>query len=192
VLTYDANGAVLNSGTFGHGLQHVQANFSGDIWVGYSDVGIHSSWCELGEPGLVRFDAQLNQIWSYSFDSIDHAMSHCALNVEDELAVAYFNQEFQIARIRQYSIEHWSTGHAGAMAILMRGDACALVGGYGADLRKVAIGALVDGRFERVKSERILLPGSTKEVASRPLEGRGQELHTFVGQDWLRWSFIEM
>lgn len=66
--------AVLVSGTWGDGIEHVQVDDVGDLWVGYVDEGVYGNlgWgrpAPLGAPGIVRWSSTVERLWDYPRDA---------------------------------------------------------------------------------------------------------------------------
>jgi hypothetical protein len=194
----DSTGQLVRSATLGDGIEHMLTDSLGNVWVGFFDEGIYGDvgWEDeghgsipIGGPGLLRFDRNLSLAWSYSRHETNHDIDDCyALNVSDEAVFTCAYSDFVIAKIVAGEIEYWPNEIAGARAILVNGNSCALVGGY-----KNMENRLVEGHLgaDGFTPQRLGLietgvgPALPRKVWT---VGRGAELHVFDNLDWYRWT----
>lgn len=181
---YSGDGTLLTAGGLGDAIEHLLVDANGEVWVGYFDEGVFGGY-KHSDHGLARFTTDLQATWTYPFDAEFGDISDCyVLNVDGEVAWAYYYTNFPIVRIEQDVIGGWATNVAGAKGLLVRDTTVALVGTYD-NPHQVTRGSLLsDGRFEE---------GATGELntESRDFESvrgrqawfcRGASLHVFVEQ----------
>ena len=99
-VVYDAGGHVLAEEALGDGIQHVLADSTGAVWVGYSDEGVFGD-DPLGACGLIRFTPDLTPAWRYpSDDNPFGPIDDCeALNVDGATAWTCYDSGYPIVRI---------------------------------------------------------------------------------------------
>jgi hypothetical protein len=196
-----AEGKTLREATIGDGIEHMLSDEVGNVWFGFFDEGVHGDvgWDgdghgahPIGGPGLLRFDNELSLDWAYSGKETGHYIDDCyALNVDRTEAITCFYADFGIARVGGIRDAYWANEVAGAKAVLIAGDLCALVGGYGGDGKRLVTGRLAGGRFEVVSEERTDTRSGHHEGEKRWTVGRGPELHLFEKLAWSRWTLGE-
>ena len=103
-----------------------------------------------------------------------------ALNVHGETAWASHDPDFPIVRVAGDRLTSWRNQVSGSAAILVGGEAVALVGGTGVNRERIVLGQLTGTAFEPVGQTRLALP------ADAHLHGRDDALHVFTGTAWYR------
>lgn len=190
---YDLNGVVVDPDTgkfsrilLGDGINHIQIDTRGRIWVGYFDEGVFGNfgWANpgpapVGSAGLVCFSCAGEKIWELPYDE-RHGMADCyALNVFGARAAFYCYTEFPICRIAEdFSQTFWRTSLRGC-SVLALTDTKALLGAqYDEPLDTAHVGTTRDGAFCDVEKVRLLLPNG-EPIKEGRLIGRGADLYFF-------------
>lgn len=200
-VVIDSSGATIVEGLLGDGISDVLTDSQGNIWVGYFDEGIFGSlgWgrpgpIPIGSPGLVRFDHRLEKTWEYEGERDDNEpgaglpfiSDSYALNVTDEVVLAYTYTSWSIMQIRDDQVTSNRTDISGASQLLNSAGTYALLGGYQDESNRLAIGTLAKDGFAQVAT-------STSDVLRRPklghpptLVARGAQLNKFSYATWTR------
>jgi hypothetical protein len=192
-IVVDADGSRVAAGTLGDGIEHVLTTPSGLIWVGYFDEGVLGNYgwggpgpAPIGSPGIVRFTADLQVDWRYPRNADGGwLVDTYALNVDGESAWSSYYTDFPVVRIASDDVTTWCAGVRGVRALIMSGDRCALIGGYGPDSKRVLLGSLTPEGFVAEASGELALPGGA-ELGQCRLVARGDELHVFAENRWYK------
>ena len=72
-----------------------------------------------------------------------------AVNVDAETVWSSYYTDFPIVRIADNAVSTWRGGGAGARALVVDGERCAVVGGYGAERNRILLGSLTSEGFAR-------------------------------------------
>lgn len=199
-LVVDGDGQVVAEGTLGDGIEEVLTTPSGQIWAGYFDEGVfgNNGWGEpdapapVGAPGIVRFAPDLGVAWTYPRPPEgDWIADAYALNVDGETAWSCYYTDFPVARVEAGAVTRWPGGAPGTKALIVDGERCALIGGYGTDRDRYVTGSLTPGGFVPDAVGVLTLPGGA-ELGRRRWVGRGAELHTFVEDRWYKVSVADL
>jgi hypothetical protein len=186
----DPTAGTTRTGTFGDGIADVQTTPSGRIIVAYFDEGVYGNngWGGPGEsepigaPGVVEFDSELRQVWSYPNDDQEAPeISECyALNVVGETVWVSVYPDFPLVRIDGRRVSMWPNDiAAGARWMLIGDETAGWVGGYSAEPDTLTIGTLTETGTDLRAIVRI---GNDD---SRDFVARGPRLHRFTGSgDW--------
>jgi hypothetical protein len=199
-VVIDSSGRAIVEGLLGDGISDVLTDSQGNIWVGYYDEGVMGSagWngpgpIPIGNSGLVRFDHRLEKAWSYQSMRDDDRMGRLpritdcyALNVTDDVVLAYTYTSWSIIQIRRDLATSQETNIRGANQLVHSGETYALLGGYNHESNRVTIGTLAKDRLTQVVS-------GTSDVLQRPKWGtsttvvsRGAQLNNFSYDTWTR------
>ena len=191
-LVFDAAGQRISQARVGDGIEHVLTTPTGRIWVGYFDEGVFGD-DPVAHHGIVRFSDGLEPDWTYPFDAGYGSVDDCyALNVDQETAWAYYYSDFPVVRIADGAVIGWRTQTAGAKALLVESDTCALAGGYGPDHDRLVVGCLAGDRYEPIGDLRLTLPDGQPLPPGSRILGRGADLHLFNGGVWYRLSLPDV
>lgn len=196
-IIYDAYGSVVAEETLGDGIEHVFTTRSGHAWVGYFDEGVYGNFgwgapggpAPMGRQGLVRYSPGLQAEWDFPShdDQPWGAISDCyALNVDDDAVWTCYYTGFPIVRIRDGALTAWRSSITGARALATAGSSVALLGGYGPDRDRLAVGTLTGEDLHVAVQYRIVLPDGQPLPAKAQAIGRGPDLHFLIGRDWYR------
>lgn len=201
-VVVDRSGATLHEATLGHGINHLQTDSTGQVWVGYSDEGVYGNfgWNGPGPEspgvwGLARFGPTLEKVWDYrppSFgdeESRGGIIDDCyALNVSDEQVYAYGYSDLSIIRIAGDDVEVFPAGIAGSDDILVSGASIALIGGYESRRNHVSIGAVHDGVYVERRSGELGIRREPFRATAPVTVSRGGRLHWLDGARWRRFD----
>jgi hypothetical protein len=178
----DSDGSVRRSFALGDGIEHLQCDRVGGIWVAYFDEGIYGD--PLSASGLNRFDALGALTWAY-----DGIMDDCyALNVAADAAWACPYSDWPILKVGfDGATVAWPNSHkSGARVLAIDGDLVVLLGGYRDEARHGALLRLGDGQVDCVGEFAL---GLEQKLGALPLAvGRGAAMHFVQGDAWLKLS----
>jgi hypothetical protein len=200
-VTYGPDGKKAAEAVLGDGIEHVQADIAGNVWVGYFDEGIAGYRSvdfpgpePMGSCGLARFTPELKTAWRYpGADSAFGAIEDCyALNVDGDTAWTTYYTSFPVVSVGGGKVDGWHNDVVGARAIAVAGARAALFSGYGANSDRLAVGVLRDGRFQVRGEFRVILPGGAPLPPHAHVIGRGPTLHFFVGTDWYQLTITDV
>jgi hypothetical protein len=194
---YDSQGQPREEFLLGDGIQHVQVDRKGNIWVGYFDEGVYGNYgwggagdtAPVGASGLVCFDAKGQKSWEYGpVPGVDVISDVYALNVFGDEAWAYYYTDFPLVRIASdRTVTVWTTETSGARSFAIGNGVVLLFGGYSPS--KTACQLL---RFDKdhatVDAEISLLLTEGGDLSHANVIGRGNILHVFVGDLWYQFS----
>jgi hypothetical protein len=156
---YSTDGNVIREIALGDGIEHIQCDAAGTIWVGYSDEGIfgNGGW----EPqtslpptsesrlGINRFHDFGTMTWAYT---TDNRLADCyAMNVTPEAVWACYYTDFPILRVNYDGHTRiWENRKAGAHLLAINGEYLVLLGGYGDEARSGALLRLTNSEANTV------------------------------------------
>ncbi len=190
-------GSIVSSFCAGDGIQSVQVDGSGRVWVGYFDEGVFGNfgWGSadspppLGQPGLVCWSITGERLYDYSpppgFGPIDdcYAMSVGG----DELWTCYYS-DFPVVRVgRGFSVTGWTCGISGAHAMAVGDDGrVGLIGGYHGLSDRLVVAELGDGETTRSTTCQLVMPSGRDLPSNARLVARGRYVNALIDQQWLR------
>lgn len=192
-----ADGGHLADILLGDGIEHLQCDRLGNIWVGYFDEGIFAEGgSALSAFGLNRFDASgastlpLRRDWNtWPLPQI----SDCyAMNVVDDAVWLCTYADFPISRLGfDGDVRVWVNEKRGAHLLAVDGDLAVLLGGYEGERRHGMLLRLEQDAARPVGEFVIDMP--VDDLRELPLAGaRGETLH-FVREDtWSRLTVGEI
>lgn len=186
---FDEKGVAVDRFCLGDGIEHLQCDDRGNIWVGYFDEGVfgNDGWKLPGarEPismaGLVQFDPSGKVLWRLD----DPSMADCyALNVSRGTAWAYYYTDFPIVEISIATgrTRARKTSVAGGHSLACDSKGAMIIGGYSPDKDRITLLEFRAGA-EAVACFRHALQGSFSERASL-CQGRGDTLHIVQDGFW--------
>lgn len=194
---YDTNGRLQSEFLLGDGIQRLQTDKSGQIWVGYSDEGVYGNFgwsgsgnaAPVGATGLVSFDESGKKLWEYEpVSGTDFISDLYALNVFGDEAWAYYYTGFPLVRIKSNKrLEAWTTQTSGARAFALGNEKVLLFGGYrdqSSSCRWLRLGE----KEATVEQPVTLLLSEGESLRDAIVTGRGNILHVFVGEKWYQFS----
>lgn len=190
-LIFAEDGSVVARGCLGDGIEHVQTDEAGTIWVGYFDEGIFGNlgWGErggpppLGSPGIVRWSTGFEKLWEFKHEGtyIDDCY---ALNVASDGVWASSYSDSPIIRIDAGRVRVFSTSDlSGPKGVVAEGSRVGVLGRYD-DHSAFVVGDLTGERFLEVSRGHVWMPDDGP-FPSATLHCRGATAHLFVGAEWL-------
>ncbi|HLJ88123.1 MAG TPA: hypothetical protein VKZ53_14975 [Candidatus Angelobacter sp.] len=179
---YGPNGSLLDEFCLGDGIEHVQADSSGRVWVGYFDEGVLGRF---GENGLVCYDSTGKKLWEFQRPEGVGPIDDCySLNVSDEAVWTCYYSEFPVVCIDpSYSVTAWETDFGGAKALAVCGDLVLIYTGRKGKKNECRLVRLREGRAEDIADVALRLPGGLDSTEITVI-GRGKSLNVFVGDEW--------
>jgi len=187
---FKADGSLESKFCLGDGIEHVQIDESGNIWVGYFDEGVYGNFGwgineTLGGAGLVCFDDRGQAQWKFEpLESIGPIDDCYALNVgEDGVWTCYYS-DFPITYVdKQHRMNAWTTDLSGPRAIAVSRDLILAYGGYSDHRTDCSLLSLNGQKAISVAHVKFMLPpGFDLEAAT--VIGRGSFLHVVSGDQW--------
>jgi len=185
---YSSDGGLEHSSQLGDAIAHLLVDSTGGIWTGYFDEGVFGGG-EYARHGLARFGPDLSLVWSYPPDTGFGSISDCyALNVDGDIAWAYYYTDFPIVKVGPDEVNGWTTSVLGAKALIVRDNKAALVGTHTSPYEVTQGELRPDGHFEETSrgvvrtEDGIIDPESGRQAWF----SRGRSLHVFVERHWYR------
>jgi hypothetical protein len=192
---YNLDGRQSREFLLGDGINHVQTDAEGRIWVGYFDEGIFGNfgWQSAGGPfgaaGLSCFTKSGEKIWDYvPPEGFDHIADCYALNVCSGGVWSYYYTDFPIALIdSNWRVRCWKTGISGAHTFAVGDDKILLYGGYNDRKTTCSLLALENHEARLLAQVSLILPRELA-LSKDTVIGRDRSLHVFQGDDWYVFS----
>jgi len=187
----DLGGKIVQSANVGPGVGQVFATEAGEVWIGYSDMGVFDG-DSLSRHGLVRFDESLQPRWTFVNNKSRHTIDDCeGVNVQGDTVWMCPYVEFPVVRIREEDVDVWSNlefqTNIGAVLVDEATGAVGLVStGWSAYPGTCVIGHLTDTAFVPRRALVLRLPSGTALPRDAELTGKGSQLHIVHGHDWYR------
>jgi hypothetical protein len=192
------DGQVLADILLGDGIEHLQCDNLGNVWVGYFDEGIYAGAEEqpaLGILGLNRFDksgtSSLPPVCSDWNTWPLPQISDCyAMNVVNGAVWLCTYTDFPISRLGfDGKARIWTNNKCGAHLLAVDGDLVVLLGGYGEESQNGALLRLEQDVARQVGEFTI----DIGDLHQLPLAGsRGDTLHFVEGDAWSRLSVADI
>lgn len=180
---------IVQQFSLGDGLQHVQIDSSGRIWVGYFDEGVFGNfgWGEpngpepMGAAGLVCYDRSGRAVWNFSPPKgLDHIADCYALNVASDYVWACYYTDFPIVRIDgKGNVDAWQTDLRGPRELAVSGSSLLAFGGYGERSTDCVLLRLGRGRGDVIADVALRLPDSV-DLRKAQVLGRGERLYVLA------------
>lgn len=194
---YDTHGVLQTEFLLGDGIQHLQTDKRGNIWVGYFDEGVYGNFGwggsgiagPVGAAGLLCFNTLGEKLWKYQpVSGTDFISDVYALNVFGDEAWAYYYTDFPVIRIgRDRRVDAWTTETAGARAFAVGSLNLLMFGGYGDERTAARWLRLVDHKA-RLEEDVSLALTDGGNLAEATVTGRGHVLHVFADDFWYQFS----
>ena len=189
-----ADGSVEVRFCLGDGIQHVQVDSEGRLWVGYFDEGVYGNFGwgffgndlgPIGQAGLVLFsdtgEKQCEFTAPQGFGGIDDCY---ALSVADNGAWLCYYSDFPIAHMdARGQTSAWRTDLSGPRQIAVSGSLVLAFGGYEGQRTDCNLIELKQGNTATKTQTKLLLPEGIN-LASCTVRGRGSFLHIISGDTW--------
>ncbi|MEU9478221.1 hypothetical protein [Streptomyces sp. NPDC048191] len=178
VQVFDAFGRPTHAFRVGDGVEHLLADETDALWVGHFDEGVYGN-DELSTPGLNRWSATGERLWSYRPVPGADAISDCyALNVTGRTAWACPYTGFPLLRIDPAgAVRVWRNPVRGAVGLAVRGGRVVFFGGYRDDHDRIADCRLTGETVELVARQRLLRPDGAPLGRRNRIVSRGSRLY---------------
>lgn len=192
---YDAGGGLKREFLLGDGIEHVQTDRKGNIWVGYFDEGVFGNYGwghsndRLGAAGLTCFNDKGEKLWDFQPPAgCDHISDCYALNVSKDGVWTYYYTGFPIVRIdSDWRARAWNTQTAGGRQFAVHGGHILLYGGYGEHRNDCKLLRLRENTADVAAEVTLALPNDV-ELSKSSVIGRDNKLHVFYEDDWYAFS----
>lgn len=189
---YDKNGNLIREFLLGDGIESVQTDREGRIWVSYFDEGVigNYGWSRpIGNAGLVCFSAEGEKLWEFDPPSGFDRITDChALNVAKDGVWAYYYTKFPVARIdSDWRVKCWPTSVAGARALAVRSMQVLLFGGYPPQVNACRLVELSDHKASTIAEISLILPDEV-DLSKAIVVGRDMNLHVIFKDEWYKFS----
>jgi hypothetical protein len=188
---YDQDGKPTLKLLLGDGIEHVQADGDGNVWVGYFDEGIFGNgWkSPVGAAGLCCFNRSGKKLWDFTPPAGFDTICDCyALNVARNGLWIYYYTEFPIAVVTSdLQARCWRTETSGARILAVDQDRVLLFGGYRDQRVDCKLLRLGDGIAEVAHQVSLVLPRSI-DLRKDTVIGRDKQLHVFMDESWYVFS----
>jgi len=195
-----STGQILGDILLGDGIEHLQCDGGGNVWVGYFDEGIYASVKDgiaLGAFGLNRFDASGASTLPPACRNWDTwplpQISDCsAMNVVNDAVWLCTYTDFPISRLGfNGEARVWTNDKCGADLLAVDGDLVVLLGGYGDERRHGALLRLEKDTARRIGEFVIDIPVEDLRELSLA-SSRGDTLHFVHNDTWLRLTVADV
>jgi hypothetical protein len=173
----------------GDGIEHVQVDGSGRIWVGYFDEGIFGNlgWGAhpIGENGLECFGIDGQKLWSFApLPGFDPPADLYALNVVGNEAWTCYYTEFPIVLIgSDMRAQGWQTELRGVRALAVAAKHVLAYGGYNENRDSCYLLCLRDRNAEIIADVK-LSAHVDFDLHTAKVIGRGNMLHVIGTNEW--------
>jgi hypothetical protein len=190
---YDLLGTLQREFLLGDGINHVQVDISGNIWVGYFDEGVYGNFGWQNDPfgaaGLSCFTGIGRKLWDFHPPEGFDPISDCyALNASRSGVWAYYYTDFPFAHIdSNWQVRCWKTKSAGGHTFAVGGQKVLLYGGYNEERTTCKLFKLGENNTELIAHVSLVFPMEV-DLSRSTVIGRDAELHVFSGDDWYRFS----
>jgi len=188
---YDQYGQRTRRAFFGDGIESVQVDRNGEIWVSFFDEGVFGDDL-IGHPGLIRFNAQGELVWSFTPpEGYDYICDCYALNIADDGAWAYYYTPFSVVHVDwDGDATGYNNEFAGAKAIVVHPQRIMLYGGYSGERSRCVVQNFADHLYGK-REIRLTLPDG-KSLEKLAIYGRGSVLHAFEGPRWYQFDIRQL
>jgi hypothetical protein len=181
------DGSVIRRGCLGDGIQDVQVDSDGLIWVAYFDEGIFG-WGPPGPPplgaaGIAAWSSSFEKVWELKLEPGAGEVVDCnALNVASNAVWASI-ADLPVVRIADGRPHAFAAGEMiSARGILADGDRAALIGTV-ADPSVLVTGLLDGNRYIETDRRNLWTPDG-RPLPQSQVHCRGSVAHFFAGADW--------
>lgn len=191
---YRSDGMMGAKFCLGDGIQHVQVDSEGRLWVGYFDEGVFGNFGwgffggqsgPIGQSGLVCFSDSGQRLWEFEPPAGLGGIYDCyALNVDENAVWACYYSDFPIVHIdEKKQTTGWETNLAGPKALAVAGDRVLAYGGYEGHRTDCSLLQLGDGRAGAEAKVQLKLSDKV-DPSTWNVIGRGPLLHLFTETEW--------
>ncbi len=190
-----ADGEVQHRFALGDGIEYLQCDAQGEIWIAYFDEGIFSGGEDgLGAAGMARFDSSGAVTWSFHApEGSRYWIADCyALNVSAAGVWSCTYTDFPILRIERDGEAHfWKNTIAGARALAIESEHVVLLGGYSENMNRLALVRLGQSDVQPAAVFELDMGGEALNQALF-VTGRGDTLHIVANGTWYRIAVREL
>jgi len=199
---YERNGALVSGDgrvsrfTPGDGIEALQADRMGRVWVSYFDEGVFGNrgWGRGGAPkpvgasGLVAFDPSGARVWENTQARID---SCYALNVTSDAVWFYAYRTFDLCKIApDLSTTFWRTGLMGCRALAVADDRALFSGQYKDPPDRFWL-------LDLTREDATAVPVTVRLERGQPFQrgnirARGEFVHVMSGGTWYRGALSDL
>jgi hypothetical protein len=192
---FGQDGQETSAFLLGDGINHVQTDARGNIWVGYFDEGVYGNfgWQHDGRPlgaaGFSCFSRNGQRMWDFEPpEGFDHISDCYAVNVSSTGAWIYYYTEFAIAFIdSDWRVRAWKTQTFGARTFAVGNERVLLYGGYSGRRTSCSLLKIENGAAELIGEVSLVLPKEV-DLTKATVIGRDRKLHVFSNDDWYVFS----
>lgn len=197
---FDSDGRLLSRLMLGDGVQAVQCDAEGRVWVGWFDEGVfgNEGWRMPGREWppsssvVAAFDTHGEVAWEPRYQP-EHMPADCyALNVSDGVVWAWMYGAAQVQRLTiGDDPQTWIADAAGATAIAVQDDYLLVAGGYGPAFETIRLLKLAaDGVAATVATWNADLPARNSGLLCE-IAGRGDRIHVITALEWRQWRVVD-
>jgi hypothetical protein len=194
----NAAGNELRRIELGDGINHIKIDVQQRIWVGWYDQGVfgNDNWRLPGLErapsayGITAFDERGALIKHATLESIADCY---ALNVSGDTAWACTYTDFPILQMSNVGERFWPTDLSGTRALAVNYPYVLAAGGYKDELNRAVLLRLDKQKAQSVGEWQLPFGGNSASTVSM-IDGRADELHVVIEQQWHRWrvnDFVE-
>jgi hypothetical protein len=191
---YDPAGKPIREFSLGDGINHVQADAQGNLWVGYFDEGVYGNFGwqfgdgPIGAAGLSCFNLTGRKLWDFKSPEGFGPIDDCyALNVSGAGVWAYYYSELAFAFIdSNWRVRCWKTPRSGGDAFAVGHDR-ALLYQRTAGSSACTLFHLAEKDAVRAGDVELSLPTGV-DLIKATIIGRGKELHVVADDTWFVFS----
>jgi len=192
---YDSRGNLQRSFVLGDGVEDVQVDRKGKVWVSYFDEGIFGNFgwgrgaAPLGASGLTCFDENGKSLWQFQPPSGFDSICDCyALNVAKNSVWVQYYAEFPLVRIdANYQVRGWRSDTGGSHALGIQDRRVLLFGNFSGHPCSCKLLELHKDSAKSVARVRLMLPEHVDPSAAKVI-GRDNEIHVVFGDEWYVFS----
>lgn len=193
---FDSKGSRIRELVFGDGIQEVQVDREGDIWVSYFDEGVFGNfgWNEpFGASGMLRLNARGEILWSFQPPAGFDFICDCyAMNVADDATWSCYYTDFPIVRVdRSGTRSGWTNRVGGASVLAVDQHRVLLFGGYHPHEKRCVLQTLGESSVIKSQAVELRLP-SDRSLKGATIVGRDSILHAFTGAKWFQLDLREI
>lgn len=152
---YSRKGELSRDFVAGDGINNVQIDIDGNIWISYFDEGIFGNfgWNEpLGAPGLICWNKDGSKIWEFEpIDELNYMADCYAMNIDSNNNIwFYYYTEFPLVKLdNAKQMKFWDTGIKGSSSLNISENNILMADGY--DENNFIFLAVKENKLEKVK-----------------------------------------
>ncbi|GGW23946.1 hypothetical protein [Streptomyces xantholiticus] len=191
VQIFDALGRASWSFAVGDAIEHLLADESGDLWVGYFDEGVFGD-DPLSEAGVRSWSPTGESLWELPPSTPGGCVADCyALNTHQGTTWAYYYTDFPLVRVRgDGSVRVWDSPVPGAKATAVHDGGVAFFGGYGQEKDRLVLCTLAE-RTAAPYLHSTLVRSDGSPVGRRRVLARGPRLYV-QAEPYTTWEMWDL